>query len=192
MKLRSRCDRAMRTPGLLSDSYFNLPKFDVEAADAAYKEWGFNCGPAALCAVLGMRPEELRPYLGDFEKKKYLNPKLMYEVLSKFDNIRYSTKYRGDVPCAFPEIYYSLVRVQWGGPWTRQGVPLPARQRHTHWVAMQYFLKPFVFDINAICCGGWICFKEWEKTMMPWLARQCVPEWDGVIWPTHVIEIRRG
>lgn len=181
----------MRTPGLLDESIFHLPKFDVSIANAAGAAWKFNCGPAALCAVLGMSPDEIRPYLGDFEKKGYVNPKLMYEILRKFRGIGVSTTYRGDVLCPFPEADFALVRVQWGGPWTKQGVPMQARQRHTHWVAMQWLLKQWVFDINAICFGGWISFDEWKTKMMPWLAKECVPGWNGLIWPTHVLEIRK-
>ena len=40
-----------------------------EEADAMADEWGFNCGPAAICAVTGLSPEQLRPNLVDFESK---------------------------------------------------------------------------------------------------------------------------
>lgn len=49
-------------------------RFGVDEAQAASDEWGFNCGPAALCAVLGLTPAELRPHLGDFERKRYTKP----------------------------------------------------------------------------------------------------------------------
>jgi len=48
--------------------------FGVQEANAASEAWGFNCGPGALCAVLDLTPDELRPKLGDFEAKGYTNP----------------------------------------------------------------------------------------------------------------------
>ena len=59
--------------------------FDVDEADRAGKAWNFNCGPGAVCGLLEMTPEELRPHLFDFEKKGYTNPTLMFDVLKKLE-----------------------------------------------------------------------------------------------------------
>ena len=40
---------------------------------------------------------------------------------------------------------------------TRPGVPMAARYRMTHWVAMA---GDAIFDINALCVGGWIARQE--------------------------------
>ena len=157
-----------------------------EAADT----WGFNCGPAALCAALRKTPDEIRPLMGNFESKHYTNPTLMYDVLKRV-GANFRTIYRGDVPCDFPEVEFGLVRVQWGGTWTNAGVPMGARYRRTHWVAMREGEEKGreVFDVNAVAFGGWLPFAEWRNELMPWLAKQSVPGWDGRIWPTHVIEV---
>lgn len=172
----------------------------LEKCQRAADAWGFNCGPAALCAVLGKSPDDVRPLLGDFEAKGYTNPTLMYAAL-KLAGVTARTTYRGDVPRAFPDVTHGLVRVQWGGSWTNPGVPMGARYRRTHWVAMRTgrevlgaFAVPKrlgreVFDVNAMCVGGWLEFAEWETQMMPWLGGAVVPGWDGRIWPTHVIEV---
>ena len=34
----------------------HVMRFGLEEAQAASDEWGFNCGPGALCAVLGKTP----------------------------------------------------------------------------------------------------------------------------------------
>lgn len=161
-------------------------KFTIDECQRAEDAWGFNCGPAALCAVLRKSPDGVRPLLGDFEAKRYTNPTLMYAAL-KLAGVTARTTYRGDVPAAFPDVTHGLVRVQWGGTWINPGVPMGARYRRTHWVAMRTGRE--VFDVNAMCVGGWLEFAEWETQLMPWLANQAVPGWDGRIWPTHVIEV---
>lgn len=158
--------------------------FGLHEATVAAEAWGFNCGPGALCAVLDLTPDELRPKMGDFEAKGYTNPTLMADVL-RAHGVRYRQAYRSDAPgrCA---LAFGLMRVQWAGPWTRPGVPMAARYRQTHWVAMA---DDEVFDINAICVGGWISRHEWETKLAPWLIREACPKGSGEWWPTHGWEI---
>ncbi|MCC7374296.1 MAG: hypothetical protein IT581_06555 [Verrucomicrobiales bacterium] len=61
-----------------------------------------------------------------------------------------------------------------------------ARYRHTHWVAVD---GVEVFDINAICAGGWLPMAEWLDGLVPWLLRECGPGNSGGHWVTHVLEI---
>lgn len=165
-----------------------LVRFSRDDAQVAADLWGFNCGPGALCAVLGMTPAEVRPLMVDFEAKRYTNPTLMRDVLNRA-RAHYRQVYRSDDPSGrMPKIAYGLMRVQWGGPWTRPGVPMAARYRHTHWVALRNWSGD-VFDINAICAGGWLRAGEWESQLVPWLCNECVPKWDGTWWPTHAIEV---
>jgi len=163
--------------------------WSVDRANFMADEWGFNCGPAAICAVTGMSPEDLRPYLGDFEKKRYTNPRLMRQTLKRLDvQSRWLTDAHGVKNLSWPE--FGLVRVQWSGPWCEPGVPMRARYRHTHWVATDArggYRR--VFDINATCAGGWICYDEWNMQLVPWLLSQCQPKADGKWWPTHSVEM---
>lgn len=167
--------------------------FDVEEAQMAATAWDFNCGPGALCALLGLKPEAIRPHLLDFEKKGYTNPKLMKDILNgmgvewsevfKYDGAR--AELSGDV--VYPT--RGLVRVQWGGPWTAPGRPVRARYRHTHWVAVRQGERVReVFDINATC-EGWISWLEWSLQLVPWLLKVCEPRADGTWWPTHCWEV---
>lgn len=160
-------------------------RFSLEEASNA--GWCFNCGPGALCAVLHLTPSELRPLMGDFESKGYTNPTLMLEVLNRA-GAKYRQTYRSDEPHGFPSVNHGVVRVQWGGPWTKPGVPMRARYRQTHWVAMRDNSRE-VFDVNAMCVGGWLPFQEWHKELVPWLCKNLVPKWDGNWWPTHAIEV---
>lgn len=170
--------------------------FTLAQAEVAAATWGFNCGPGALCAILGMTPDELRPHLGDFEKKRYTNPTLMASILRGL-GVRFRRRFEAaGRPCMgsvqWPE--FGLVRIQWGGPWTLPGVPMRARYRHTHWIG--YKSGPgvnhdLVFELNAICVGGWIPFSEWSNELVPWLLKAAVPRANGEWWPTHCWEIEK-
>jgi hypothetical protein len=47
-----------------------------------------------------------------------------------------------------------------------------------------------IFDINAMCVGGWIPFSEWAGQLVPWLLKECVPRASGRWHITHVIEVQ--
>lgn len=185
-------------------------RFTVDDAQKASDEWGFNCGPGALCAVLGMTPDEIRPHLGDFESKRYTNPTLMASILRNL-GVRFYRYYEArsnftpDVPdnsgrCwGTNPIYptFGLVRVQWGGPWTKPDVPVQVRYRHTHWIAVRKVdtddeTRREAFDVNAICEGGWLPWSEWADQLVPWLLKQAEPKGDGRWWMTHGWEIVRN
>lgn len=165
-------------------------RFTLDDAQRASDEWRFNCGPGALCAVLGMTPDELRPHMLDFEAKGYTNPTLMTGVLDRL-GVRYRQTYRRDEPYGMPRLNRGLMRVQWAGPWTKPGVPMRARYRQTHWVAMRNDGRE-VFDVNAVCVGGWLSFEEWSLQLVPWLIRECCPKGSGEWWPTHALEISQN
>lgn len=180
-------------------------RFGLNEAQEAADDWGFNCGPAALCAVLGMTPDEIRPHLGDFERKGHTNPSLMAAILKRLE-VPFGRRYQclgglEAVRPAYPN--FGLVRIQWSGPWTRSGVPVKARYRHTHWIAVRESTNyrtalrgttprttpRWVFDVNNIAWGGWIFWECWAKDLVPWLLERCEPKSDGRWWPTHCWEI---
>ena len=182
-------------------------QFDLDAARAASDEWGFNCGPGALCAVLGMTPEQIRPHLLDFETKGYTNPSLMANILRGLQ-VPFRRVFEQLGGCRRDDLKTptypadGLVRIQWDGPWCDQGRPAVARYRHTHWVAMREkrvrvwvakrtepFLAREVFDVNAMYVGGWLSWDEWENELTPWLIGRCEPKASGHWWPTHCWEI---
>jgi hypothetical protein len=130
-------------------------KFTMGDAEDAFDAWHFNCGPAAVCAVAGLTPTEVRPHLRDFEQRGFTNPTLTWAILGTL-----GIKGKRIEP-GFCSLYaqrdqtLGLMRVQWGGPWTAEGVPVQARYRHTHWVAWCVLRRVrFVFDINCIQVGG--------------------------------------
>jgi len=162
-------------------------RFTVDEAQAAGDAWGFNCGPGALCALLNMTPAEMRPHLGDFERKGYIGPTSMRQILDGM-HIAYWWQV---VPETYPPVNLwpdnSLIRVQWAGPWTKPQVPMVARYGHTHWIACRHVgtAENEVFDINATCAGGWMPVSEWTEQLVPWLLKQCEPKATGEWWHTH-------
>lgn len=163
-------------------------RFTLDEAQQAADDWGFNCGPAAICAILDMTPEEIRPHLGDFETKCYTNPTLMLDILNRL-KVKFCQTYRSDNPSNLTVVKFGLMRVQWGGPWTKPGVPMRVRYRHTHWAAINNGQE--VFDINAMCAGGWLSWEEWSTQLVPWIIKECCQKGDGTWWPTHGIEINK-
>ena len=168
-------------------------RFNADDAQKASEEWGFNCGPGALCAVLDMTPEQIQPHIPKFAEKGYVNPTMMLEALDNV-GVGYRQTYRGDSPDQkLPKIgsVHAIVRIQWGGPWTAPGVPIRVRYGHTHWIGVRNESLE-VFDVNAVCVGGWISIAEWSGELVPWLLREGQTKADGTWWPTHVLELDRG
>lgn len=152
--------------------------YTEEEALAASEEWGFNCGPGALCAVLNLKPDQLRPHLLDFEEKGYTNPTLMFRILQGFGLY---LKKRDYLP------RFGLARIQWHGPWMRPGVPIGARYRQTHWIATAVKSDGTrgVFDVNT---GFWCPYDKWETQVVPFITTQ-IPRADGKWSVTHGIEL---
>lgn len=162
-------------------------RFTLEDAQRASQDWGANCGPGAIAAIMGMTLDEVRPYLGDFEKKRYTNPTLMNEILKRIGRFHSPLK-----TLSWPQ--HGLARIQWHGPWMAAGVPIGARYRQTHWVASRHSDRNGIgiFDINAMESGGWISLENWAGTLVPWLLKEAVPRADGKWSITHAIEVSRA
>lgn len=160
------------------------PRFTLDDGDRAYHEWGANCGPGALAAIMGMTLDEVRPHMGDFETKHYTNPSLMNAALRSVG--RPWRKIGGEWPA------YGLVRIQWEGPWTLPGVPFKARYRYTHWVGAEKTATKGIgiFDINAMNNGsGWCALADWASIVAPFLATHHDPRATGGWHITHAIEV---
>lgn len=137
--------------------------YDEKEAQAAYDNWGCNCGPSALATMLNLKPDDVRPHIPDFNTKRYTNPTMMKAALKSL-GVGYD---RGTSDLNKEFTYYGLVRIQWEGPWCNPGVPMAARYRLTHWVgSMRWNGVIFVFDINS----GWERSTEWASKTVPFLT----------------------
>lgn len=156
-------------------------RFDVDDAERAGDRWGFSCGPAALCALLGLTPDQLRPHLERHSRKRsYMTPDDARRALDSL-GVEYSA---GNGP-KWPR--YGITRIQWHGPWLQPGVPYKARYCYTHWVAT---CDGQIYDINATCVG-WLSLEQWAEKLVPWLLREAVPRADGGWSITHAIEVQQ-
>jgi hypothetical protein len=162
------------------------PPFTLEDVQRAADGWGCNCGPSAIAAVVRIPLEDLRSHLGDFERKRYTNPTLMFAILQSL-----GVRWQNVQGKAWPE--YGLVRVQWHGPWMAAGVPIKARYRQTHWIGSRHHgTTAEIFDVNCMCVGGWVSRDEWARQVAPWIVRECVPRGTGEWSLTHSLEVISG
>lgn len=149
---------------------------DVERANA---EWKANCGPAALAACLGWTLDAVRPHLGDFERKGYMNPRMMHLAIQ-------SAGHRIESSANLPT--HGLARVQWGGPWMSPGVPIGARYARTHWIATKEAQGArWVFDVN----GLWRPYYAWVAEIVPAIVAS-IPKADGTFDFIDRWEVRRA
>lgn len=175
-------------------------RFTAQDAEEAFDAWGFSCGPAAVAAICGLTPEEIRPHLGAFELKGYTNPTLMGEILRNLGvevmefgrmNWRFEMERIGPSKSR-PWPMWGLARIQWEGPWTKEGVPMRVRYRSTHWVGVNSINRDDIgiWDVNALSNGtGWVSLENWEKITVPHILRECHPRANGHWHLTHAIEI---
>jgi hypothetical protein len=153
-------------------------KFTAADMRAAHREWSCNCGPAALAAALGITLAEVRPCLGDFEKKRYMNPTDMRNAI-------YSAGARTYELDSLPNP--GVVRIQWDGPWLNEGVPPRVAYRYTHWTAHQWVgEESWMFDAN----GLWTPFHEWRTKTIPGITGR-IPRATGRWFPTHRWQVER-
>lgn len=160
-------------------------RFTEADADKATEAFGFNCGPAALCALLSLTIQEVRPHLGNF--KGYMTPTMMRAAL-KNAGARVAQVPYGRAAQQCPA--FGLVYVQWTGPWTKPGVPVRAAYRHTHWIAAvdHPIEKTVVYDINAGDVG-WISIEDWSGKLAPQLIP---PKGDGGWYYRLVLDVERA
>lgn len=168
------------------------PRFTYEDAERAHSEWGANCGPTAVAAISRLTLDELRPHMGSFEKKKYTNPKLMWEVLDALflENAILAWEKSKSRSPTWPD--YGLCRIQWHGPWTEPGMPKRVAYRHTHWVgAARRGNTIGVYDINAMQPhhSGWVREDHWAGLIVPYILEICEPKASGRWSITHAVEV---
>ena len=167
-----------------------MPMLAFSHADAerALQEWGANCGPGALAAVLSLPLAAVRHAIPDFERRRYTSPTMMRAALAALRvQIVRDERDRETDPERFPT--HGLVRVQWEGPWTVPGSNPRWAYGRTHWVA-SHANGPgamWIFDINA----GWTPSDYWAAIVVPSLTigyARATGQW----WATHRWTVGRG
>ena len=152
--------------------------FSQDELEQANKDWGCNCGPSALAFALQCSLDEVRALIPGFKDKRFTSPSMMKSALRghAFTECRELDRYA----MFAPEI--ALVRVQFTGPWTKEGANPKWAYHHTHWIAAwEYRNYQLVFDCN----GGEHLFRDWELEIVSQITKT-ISRADGDWFPTHI------
>ena len=164
--------------------------FDRDDSQAAADEWHCNCGPAALAAILGKGPNDVRQACESvgFEAKRYMSPTMMKSAIPLAGGrIKRERAIRRDSGrLMFPEL--GLARIQFTGPWTKEGSNPKWAYRQTHWVASwRQGRDCSIFDIN----GGVRSYADWVEEIVTLIIAN-IERADGGWYVTHSWEIVRS
>lgn len=164
------------TPKLLIAPTYS---FDEKEADRCAQEWGMNCGPAALAAMLALKPDDVHAHIPDFDRKHYTSPTMMKSALASL-GVSFTDAEGGHIcaqlscpDCSRSRLFpvYGLARIQFEGPWLNPGVPKVASYAYTHWVGAMLdgasVRALYIFDVNC----GWRPYWEWRDKTMPELTK---------------------
>jgi hypothetical protein len=162
--------------------------FTEEEAREAQREWGCNCGPAALAFALQVKLGAVRHAIPEFDGRRYTSPTMMAQGLAYFGRtfraLRNPSR-GGKVQPSIDAMFsgpLSLVRIQWTGPWTKFGSNARWAARQTHWVASWAERGvPLVFDVNC----GIASYGSWEYDVVPQLTAR-YPRADGGWYAANV------
>jgi hypothetical protein len=141
---------------------------DVEEA---HKNFGANCGPCALAAILGVLVRRVRRVFPEFDRKPWVTPSTMWTAIRLAGHTAIK---RGS---QWPT--YGLAVIQWHGPWIEPGGPGRAAYRYTHWVAVAETVEygRMVYDVNvrrewdqgpeSDQRGAWVPLTWWDEEIAP-------------------------
>jgi len=167
--------------------------FSPEDLELAWVEWSCNCGPAALAVATGRHINDIRGLIHKFDERYYTNPTMMVGALRQMC-VEFHWARDAEKPIEWP--LNGLARIQWAGPWTKPGVPIRARYRHSHWVAVATIDGMATLEGNPgrgiwdVNCPHWVSFDDWERVLVPAILKDCEPKANGEWWVTDAIEVQ--
>ena len=146
------------------NTLYNPPDVDV-----CNEEWGANCGPCCLAAILKQSVSDVKPFLFQFGQRQYMTPTTMSlslesaglvlgqdfkrtEVIHSNTPFSYNNRSeeRGLSERALPT--YGLAFLQMWSDWL-YSKPVKVQYHFTHWVGIASFgnnsLARHVYDVNA-------------------------------------------
>ena len=162
---------------------------------AANDEWGANCGPGALAAIMGVPVAQVRDRFPHFPAKAVTNLTQMRAAAPSHVRVTPAAPADPAPRGPFPVVERALVQIQWTGRWTR---PDANRQfayidclKNSHWVAARLSTSAspgvWVYDVNVNwdgeIPGGWVPVATWatrialmiieeKKARTGWYARE--------------------
>ena len=86
-----------------------------------------------------------------------------------------------------PSICFAITR-----PKRREVFAAGFADRVGHHLLYNAIAGDWIYDINAMCVGGWIPIEEWTGQLVPWLLREIYgSKPSGEWWSTHCWEVER-
>ncbi len=122
----------------------------------ANEEWGANCGPCSLAAVIGIDVSKVRKACAGFEGRGYMNQTQMNDAIDNLGLMGLATP-KVKAPRQghnFPN--YGVALIQWRGKW--DSAPPIAQYPHTHWIGVN---GKMIFDVNQD--PHWQGFVAWSQ-----------------------------
>lgn len=152
---------------------------------AASKEWGCNCGPAALAFATQRSLQDARQALVGFDRKFYVTPTMMEEALSAIGTV--ANRRPPIRSFMFREESLALCRIQFTGPWTAPEANPRWAYKHTHWIVswIEYRNREFSFHVFDVNDGTPKLFSEWLSDTLPKIVAS-IERADGNWKPTHI------
>jgi hypothetical protein len=156
--------------------------------DQAHAEWGANCGPAALAAIIGSPLAAVKDAFQryGFGQRGYCNPSQMVQAVRDLGHSAELTRHArtGIRGREFPQ--HGVVFLQFTSEYI-DCLPIPAQYRLTHWIGMHSFGGDSlcVYDVNS----GWEPWQDWCVEVWPRLAAANRNATES--WTRSAYEIRR-
>lgn len=129
--------------------------------EEAAEQWGANCGPGAIAALVERPLAIVLSAMPDFIDRGYTNPTHATRALDALGwNHARRDRFEG----------HGLAFVQWCGPWDI-GANARWAYRHTHWLAYHECGngEVAVYDVNNGQGGGWCWYDQWVAELAPHL-----------------------
>jgi hypothetical protein len=131
--------------------------------ETAYQEWGANCGPSALAAIVGSPLFAVRSYFPDFAKRRYVNPTHMQAAIGRTGRRGILTP-RLDAGRGRAAPRHGVAFLQFSSK-KIDAMPIGVQYRYTHWVAVEGERRcRMVYDCNH---DGWMPWGDWWAEYMP-------------------------
>lgn len=136
-------------------------RFSEGESDAANAEWGANCGPHSIAAIMQLPLHAVRAVLGEF--KGWMSPTMVGAALRAL-----GAPYGLHKGLKTKALCEGVNRVQWEGRWLDPGVPPLVAYHHTHWVAQ---VDGWVL-CTVVSPARWVRKSDWEEALLrasrPW------------------------
>lgn len=150
------CDQSLernRESTTMTD--YSIP-YTAEESVCANREWRATCGHHSIAAAVGVKLDAVKAACPKLTG--WMSPTMISKTLAALGcNPR-------AYPCAQkmgqpPPWMVAIMRIQWEGPWLKEGVPVKAAYAYTHYIAVtpgSEVMDPALDTISLLPWQSWI------------------------------------